>query len=114
MEITMPQFPTHALIDVKRRDTLSLHSATRYDPRADRPSTPILVGKYVVDRRPLSDSIYTLYSIRDGAAVARTQISIPSEADCASAIHARVAAINAKDDAGKVAKRRRQTSKVAV
>ncbi|CAN0626448.1 Beta-hexosaminidase [Burkholderia multivorans] len=84
----MPRIKAHArpLFDVERRDTLSLRTVVRYDPNAPRPSTPILVGKYVVHRRPLPDSLYTLFMIVDGNEIAGTQISIPSEADCAGAV----------------------------
>ncbi|MGC3025811.1 beta-hexosaminidase [Burkholderia sp. DN3021] len=74
------------LVDVERRDTLSLRTIVRYNPNARRPSTPILVGKYVVGRRPLADSVHTLYMILDGTEIADKQISIPSEGDCATAI----------------------------
>ncbi|MET3820461.1 hypothetical protein ACVK00_003154 [Burkholderia sp. PvR073] len=77
---------TLPVVEVERRDTLSLRTITRYDRNARRPSTPILIGKYVVGRRPLADSVHTLYLILDGAEIASTQISIPSEGDCASAI----------------------------
>ncbi|HDR9100905.1 TPA: beta-hexosaminidase [Burkholderia vietnamiensis] len=84
----MPRIKARTLpvVDVERRDTLSLRSVTRYDRNAKRPTTPILIGKYVVGRRPLADSVHTLYMILDGAEIAGTQISIPSEGDCASAI----------------------------
>lgn len=84
----MPRIKARTLpiVDVERRDTLSLRSVTRYDRNAKRPTTPILIGKYVVGRRPLADSLHTLYMILDGAEIAGTQISIPSEGDCASAI----------------------------
>lgn len=84
----MPRIKAQTLpiVDVERRDTLSLRSVTRYDRNAKRPTTPILIGKYVVGRRPLADSLHTLYMILDGAEIAGTQISIPSEGDCASAI----------------------------
>ncbi|MCO8644050.1 beta-hexosaminidase [Burkholderia multivorans] len=78
--------PTHPTFDVGRRDTLSLRSVVRYDRNAKRPTTPILVGKYVVARRPLADSVHTLYMILDGAEIAGTQISYPTEDDCATAI----------------------------
>ncbi|QBQ98188.1 beta-hexosaminidase [Paraburkholderia pallida] len=70
----------------QRRDTIGLRSVVKYDPMAPRPTTPVMVGQYVVARRPLSDSIYTLYMILDGATIVRTQISYPSEDDCASAV----------------------------
>ncbi|KVA34430.1 beta-hexosaminidase [Burkholderia cepacia] len=84
----MPQINARTLpiVDVERRDTLSLRTITRYDRNARRPSTPILIGKYVVGRRPLADSVHTEYSILDGAEIAGKQISIPSEDDCADAI----------------------------
>ncbi|MCA8076028.1 beta-hexosaminidase [Burkholderia cepacia] len=84
----MPRIKARTLpvVDVERRDTLSLRSVTRYDRNAKRPTTPILIGKYVVGRRPLADSVHTLYMILDGAEIAGTQISIPSEGDCACAI----------------------------
>ncbi|WP_322105873.1 beta-hexosaminidase [Paraburkholderia sp. J41] len=69
-----------------RRDTLGLRSVVFYDPTAPRPTTPVMVGKHVVGRRPLLGSIYTLYTIFDGKDIVRTQISVPSEDDCASAI----------------------------
>jgi hypothetical protein len=69
-----------------RRDTLSLRTIVRYDPAAPRPTTPILVGKHVVARKPLADSVHTLYMILDGATVVGTSISAPDEHDCASAI----------------------------
>ncbi|KAG8154214.1 beta-hexosaminidase [Burkholderia catarinensis] len=72
--------------DVERRDTLSLRTIVRYDPKARRPSTPILVGKYVVGRRPLADSVHTEYLILDGTEIAGKQISIPDEGNCADAI----------------------------
>ncbi|MGR8018915.1 beta-hexosaminidase [Burkholderia cenocepacia] len=77
---------TLPLVDVERRDTLSLRTVTRYDRSARRPSTPILVGKYVVGRRPLADSVHTEYLILDGTEIAGKQISIPSEGDCATSI----------------------------
>lgn len=88
METTMPRIKVKAapLFDVERRDTLSLRTITRYDRNARRPSTPILIGKYVVGRRPLADSVHTEYLILDGTEIAHKQISIPSEGDCASAI----------------------------
>ncbi|MCA8214225.1 beta-hexosaminidase [Burkholderia cepacia] len=77
---------TLPLVDVERRDTLSLRTITRYDRNARRPSTPILVGKYIVGRRPLAGSVHTEYLILDGTEIAHIQISIPSEGDCATAI----------------------------
>ena len=74
---------TLPLVDVERRDTLTLRTVARYDRNVQRPSTPILVGKYVVGRRPLADSLHTLYMILDGAEIAGTQISIPDEGNCA-------------------------------
>lgn len=74
--------------DAPRGDTLSLRTVVRYDRDARRPSTPILIGKTVVMRRPIPDSIHTEHLIMDGNDVVRTQISIPSEGDCESAINA--------------------------
>ncbi|VWB34874.1 beta-hexosaminidase [Burkholderia arboris] len=98
----MPRIKVKAepLFDIERRDTLSLRSVARYDRNAKRPTTPILIGKYVVGRRPLADSLHTLYMILDGAEIAGTQISTPSEGDCASAIKR---LRDAKRAAGKVA-----------
>jgi hypothetical protein len=88
METTMPRIKvrTLPLVDVERRDTLTLRTVACYDRNVQRPSTPILVGKYVVGRRPLADSLHTLYMILDGAEIAGTQISIPDEGNCADAI----------------------------
>ncbi|KVM89573.1 hypothetical protein [Burkholderia stagnalis] len=77
---------TLPLVDVERRDTLQLRSVARYDRNAKRPTTPILVGKYVVGRRPLADSVHTEYLILDGTEIAGKQISVPDEGDCANAI----------------------------
>ncbi|MCA8351655.1 beta-hexosaminidase [Burkholderia cepacia] len=74
--------------DAPRGNTLSLRTIVRYDRDARRPSTPILVGKTVVMRRPIADSVHTEYLIMDGHDVVRRQISIPSEGDCESAINA--------------------------
>ncbi|HDR9085230.1 hypothetical protein [Burkholderia vietnamiensis] len=82
----MPRIKAPALVDVERRDTLSLRTIARYDRTARRPSTPILVGKYVVGRRPLQDSVHTEYLILDGTEIAGRQISIPDEGNCADAI----------------------------
>lgn len=72
--------------EVARRDTIGLRTILRYDPMAPRPATPVLVGRYVVARRPLDQSVHTLYMIMDGKNVVATLISHPSENDCATAI----------------------------
>ncbi|KVO77140.1 beta-hexosaminidase [Burkholderia ubonensis] len=82
----MPRIKALPTVDAPRRDTLALRSIVRYDPNAKRPSTPVLVGKFVVARRPLSNSLHTEYLILDGSEIAGKQISYPSEADCATAI----------------------------
>ncbi|MFM0283211.1 beta-hexosaminidase [Paraburkholderia sediminicola] len=74
-----PQEPT-------RRDTIGLRSIVHYDPMAPRATTPIMVGKYVVARRPLAGSVHTLYIILDGTEVVGTSISLPNEDDCAAAV----------------------------
>ena len=74
--------------EIARRDTISLRTIVKYDPMAPRLTTPILVGKFVVARKPLADSVHTLYMIMDGRDVVRTQISWPSEPDCEGAIRA--------------------------
>jgi hypothetical protein len=70
-----------------RRDTISLHTHAKYNPMAPRATTPMLVGKYVVARRPLQGSVHTLYRILDGADVVHTSISVPNEHDCETAIN---------------------------
>ncbi|MGF7130501.1 hypothetical protein P3T40_001976 [Paraburkholderia sp. EB58] len=52
-----------------------------------RATTPMLVGKHVVARRPLLGSVHTLYMILDGTDVVGTSISVPSEVDCFDAIN---------------------------
>ena len=96
-----------------RRETISLRSVVKYDPMAPRPTTPILVGQYVVARRPLQGSVHTLYMILDGAEVVRTSISIPSEGDCADAItaHRRRQAASITDVVIAKAKKRRACAK---
>lgn len=78
-----------APIEPPRRDTIGLRTSFHYDPMAPRPTTPIMVGKYVVARRPLLDSIYTLYMLMDGSDVVASWISYPSEGDCAAAMQRR-------------------------
>lgn len=96
----------HPFVQTQRNDTLSVHTRVHYDRDARRPTTPILVGTTVVMRRPLPNSIYTEYLIMDGDQVVRTQISVPSEADCKSALDARAALKKVADDAITRAKRR--------
>ncbi|MGN7985164.1 beta-hexosaminidase [Burkholderia sp. 22313] len=89
--------------DAPRGNTLSLRTIVRYDRDARRPSTPILVGKTIVMRRPIADSIYTEYLIMDGHDVVRTQISIPSEEDCATALNSARRQRKAVEQAAKAA-----------
>ncbi|MFM0407474.1 beta-hexosaminidase [Paraburkholderia dipogonis] len=70
-----------------RRDTIGLRSTFHYDPMAPRATTPTMVGKHVVARRPLHGSVHTLYMILDGTAVVGTSISVPNEYDCETAIN---------------------------
>ncbi len=89
MEITtMPRTklkaPFH--LDTARRDTLGLRSVARYDRNAKCTPGQFLVGEYLVRCRPIPDSLNTLYSILDGNEIAGTQMSIPSEGDCAQAV----------------------------
>ncbi|MBR8429405.1 beta-hexosaminidase [Burkholderia cenocepacia] len=108
--------------DAPRGDTLSLRTIVRYDRDYRRPSTPILVGQYVVMRRPIPAAIETEYLIMDDREVVRRQVSIPSEDDCATAIktarrkrqaaeHAAKAAI--EQAAQKATPRRKQAAKEA-
>jgi hypothetical protein len=78
-KLNAPQEPT-------RRDTIGLRSIVHYDPMAPRATTSVMVGKYVVARRPLANSVHTLYMILDGTAVVGTSISYPNEDDCATAV----------------------------
>jgi hypothetical protein len=73
---------------VPRSDTLGTRTIVRFDPRAPRPTEPLLVGKYIVARKPMPGSVHTLYLIMDGHDVARSLISVPSEQDCADALRA--------------------------
>ncbi|MBU9175865.1 beta-hexosaminidase [Burkholderia gladioli] len=86
--MTMPRTklkaPLH--LDAARRDTLGLRSVAHYDRNAKRAPGQFLVGKYLVRCRPIPDSLNTLYSILDGSEIAGTQMSIPSEGDCAQAV----------------------------
>ncbi|CAE6693168.1 beta-hexosaminidase [Paraburkholderia nemoris] len=76
----------HAPQEPTRRDTIGLRSIVHYDPMAPRATTPVMVGKYVVARRPLAGSVHTLYMILDGTDVVGTSISHPNEDDCAAAL----------------------------
>jgi hypothetical protein len=95
----MPRINERPHREVQRTDTLTLRTRVKYDPMAPRITTPVMVGRYVVHRKPLLGQLYTLYLIMDGADIARTQISYPSEGDCATALHAsknakRIAAVS--------------------
>lgn len=70
-----------------RRDTIGLRTHVKYDPMAARATTPMMVGKHVVARRPLQGSVHTLYMIMDGNAVVGTSISVPNASDCDAAIN---------------------------
>jgi hypothetical protein len=102
-----PTSTSHA--EIARRDTISLRTIVKYNPMALRSTTPILVGKFVVARKPLADSVHTLYLIMDGRDVVRTQISWPSETDCEGAIRAaasaRIATVRALAKAPKSSKK---------
>lgn len=93
-----------------RRDTIGLRSVVTYDPMAPRPTTPVMVGQYVVARRPLADSVHTLHMILDGAQVVGTSISYPNEGDCAAAVnkHRRRLAASMAGDTIEKAKQRKQ------
>lgn len=82
----MPRMNLNAPQELTRRDTIGLRSIVHYDPMAPRATTPVMVGKYVVGRRPLAGSVHTLYMIQDGTDVVGTSISHPNEDDCAAAI----------------------------
>jgi hypothetical protein len=72
---------------LRDRGTIGLHTHATYDPMAPRATTPMLVGKHVVARRPLHGSVHTLYMILDGSDVVGTSISVPNESDCETAIN---------------------------
>ena len=91
-----------------RRDTIRLRTIVKYDPMAARPTTLILVGKYVVARKPIADSVHTLYMIMDGRDVVRTQISYPSVADCEGAIRA---AANARTETARALAKAKKSSR---
>lgn len=82
----MPRPKLIAPPEPTRRDTIGLHTTVKYDPMAPRATTPILVGTYVVMRRPIPDSVHTQYMIMDGNVIVRTSISYPGEHDCKSAV----------------------------
>jgi hypothetical protein len=83
----MPRVKLNAPQEPTRRDTIGLRSTFHYDPMGPRATTPVMVGKCVVARRPLAGSVHTLYMILDGADVVGTSISYPNEDDCAAAIN---------------------------
>ncbi|WP_408409228.1 hypothetical protein [Paraburkholderia sediminicola] len=59
-------------------------------------------------RKPLADSVHTLYMIMDGHDVVRTQISWPSESDCEGAIRA---AANARTATARALSKAKKSSK---
>jgi len=97
-----------------RRDTIGLRTYVKYDPMAPRATTPMMVGKHVVARRPLHGSVHTLYMILDGSAVVGTSISVPNEYDCDAAVnkHRRKQAANLADKTIAKAKRKPRALRV--
>lgn len=83
---------------IPRRDTLSPRTVARYERDRQLPTSPILVGKHVVMRRPLVDGVYIEYLIMDGNTIAAKQISIPDESTCATAIKSLRAATRAEPE----------------
>jgi len=81
---------------------------------APRATTPVMVGKYVVGRRPLHGSVHTLYMIMDGSAVVATSISRPDAYDCETAItkHRRKQTASLSDKTIAKAKRKPRTLRV--
>jgi len=75
--------PFHQIV---RNDTLGLRTAFFYERGARPATTPILVGSYVVLRKPLPDTPMTQYMIMDGSNVAAIQISYPTPEDCHTAV----------------------------
>ncbi|CAN0622201.1 protein of unknown function [Burkholderia multivorans] len=76
-----------------RRASLGPRTIVKYDPKAHRPSTPIMVGEFVVARRPIRESICTQYTLMDGCKAVASWASYPSEHDCASAMQRHKAAL---------------------
>ncbi|MFL9899035.1 beta-hexosaminidase [Paraburkholderia fungorum] len=83
----MPRLKLNAAPEPTRRDTIGLRSTFHYDPMAPRATTPVMVGQFVVARRPLAGSVHTLYMILDGTDVVGTSISYPNEDDCARTVN---------------------------
>lgn len=111
----MPRVKLNAPPEPTRRDTIGLRSTFHYDPMAPRATTSVMVGKYVVARRPLAGSVHTLYMILDGAAVVGTAISYPNEDDCATAVkkhQRRTAAALAETTIAKAKKRKPRAMRV--
>lgn len=104
----MPRANFNTPTEPTRRDTIGLRSTFHYDPMAPRATTPLMVGKHVVARRPLHGSVHTLYMILDGSAVVGTSISVPNEYDCDAAVnkHRRKQAANLADKTIAKAKRK--------
>lgn len=91
-----------------RRDTIGLRTYVKYDPMAPRATTPIMVGKHVVARRPLHGSVHTLYMVMDGSTIVSTSISVPDASHCDAAIdrHRRKQAASLADKTITKAKRK--------
>ncbi|KVD73986.1 hypothetical protein WS62_07780 [Burkholderia sp. ABCPW 14] len=107
----MPRINALQHAGVPRRDTLPLRTVVRYERNQQLPSTPILVGKHIVMRRPLVDGVYTEYLIMYGNRIAARQISIPDESDCAAAINRLRAAMRPANDAARDAKEKTKKSR---
>lgn len=82
----MPKPEFTALLQSPRRDTIGLRTLTKYEPMARRHATPVMAGPHVVMRRPVPDSVHTLYMIMDGDVIVGSAISRPDEHDCSCAI----------------------------
>lgn len=74
---------------------MNLISVVEIDPMAPRATTPVLVGKCAVNRKPMPGTPHTLYQICYGGAIVRTQLSYPSQGDCDAAVTAARARLQA-------------------
>jgi hypothetical protein len=73
---------------MRNNNSLYPRSHAPYTPLTVRPATPVRIGRYIVQRRPIAGEIYTCYELRIGDTVVLSQLSPPSADECANAVRA--------------------------
>lgn len=73
-----PLFPSQ----YREGTTLAVRTYSAHDPKQRKDYTPITIGAYVIQRRPLPGTPMTHYLIYRAGNLVGTQSSYPTESDC--------------------------------